>query len=355
MTNLLTSSKDDFEYIEPNEALYLQQNRSSKLDNIYDSESLFKKQKNEIIRIKKFNTSKISHLTIKNESKNIFNNEKSNNLNKNFLFINQHNILLNDSENFESIKFNIENINLESDDFFSKLNKLNNNEWTKNNKIFDNYNKSIKLINTAIRSTNQINYDLYGLKLNINFKLKGESQLLIFTRCFINKDLNESSLFDSMCFHKESNDIFNKYTTCIKIYKKEMSNNCFINFGTFTEENNEIIYKTFIKRQLIYFTNNEDNNYYYSKEDECDFNLIINDNGSEMIETKTYLNNSKKVNDVKANFFLPNNKFSKILFCGIGQSVEIKKLLINTYEKPKEIMDTFFNKEKKECNCCLIF
>ena len=52
MTTILTLSKDDFEYVEPNEELYLQQNNNQKLENL-DSESLFKKQKNEIIRIKK--------------------------------------------------------------------------------------------------------------------------------------------------------------------------------------------------------------------------------------------------------------------------------------------------------------
>ena len=52
MTTILTLSKDDFEFVEPNEELYLQQNNNQKLENL-DSESLFKKQKNEIIRIKK--------------------------------------------------------------------------------------------------------------------------------------------------------------------------------------------------------------------------------------------------------------------------------------------------------------
>jgi len=34
MTTILTLSKDDFEFVEPNEELYLQQNNNQKLENL---------------------------------------------------------------------------------------------------------------------------------------------------------------------------------------------------------------------------------------------------------------------------------------------------------------------------------
>ena len=355
MTTILTLSKDDFEYVEPKEELYLQHNNNQKLENL-DSESLFKKQKNEIIRIKKFNTNQLSRAKKKKQLSNYLNNqEKLENSYKNISFINQKLSPSNDLEYFEKINLNFSLNDLESD-FFPLIN---NNKWEKSTvfKYSNDSSKPIEIKNLAICSGKEINYDTFGLKLKINFSLKGESQLWIFTRCFINKDLNESSLFDSLCVNKESNDIFNKYSTSIKISKKENSNQSFINFGTFTEENNQIIYKTFVKRQLIDFNKDESKEIYYSQNnDGCDYQLIINDDGSETIETKTFLNNSPKENNIKFNLYLPNNKYSKILFCGIGDSVEIKKILFNTYEKHNnEVIDTFFNKEKKECNCCLIF
>ena len=351
MTTILTLSKDDFEYVEPNEELYLQENNKQKLENL-DSESLFKKQKNEIIRIKKL--IKLNRDKKKKQLSNYLKQEKLENSHKSIQFISHKQIPSNDLEYFESIKLNYSLDDLDTD-FFPLIND---NKW-ENSSIFTYSNESsepIEIKNLAICSGKEINYDSFGLKLNINFSLRGESQLWIFTRCFINKDLNESSLFDSLCINKESNDIFNKYSTSIKISKKKHSNQSFISFGTFAEENKKIFFKTFVKRQLIDFSEDENKDFYNLKNnDGCDYNLIINDDGSETIETKTYFNESKKENVIKFNFYLPNNKYSKILLCGIGDSVEIKKILFNTYKKDYEVIDTFFNKEKKECNCCLIF
>ena len=230
------------------------------------------------------------------------------------------------------------------------------NIWTENNQIktYKNGQKPIELKNLALRTKNEINYDKKGIELHIDFTLKLNSQFWIFSRSFVNKDLNESIVFDTESILNESNDVFNKYASVIKITYEDFRR-CFINYGTFVEDknNNILIYKTFFKRQLIEYKTLEKN----SIDDICDFNLVLIDTGNENIETKIKLNNSEKENLTKGNFYIPINKKARLLFCGVGESVEIKKLFINTFEKEDddENFNKIFSNEKKTCNCCIIF
>ena len=88
----------------------------------------------------------------------------------------------------------------------------------------------VELNQMALRLIDDIDYDEYGLELKLKVNLIGTSQLLIFTRCFVNKGINDSELFDDSSRNIEKKDIFNKYTSLIKIMKEMKSNRCHITF-----------------------------------------------------------------------------------------------------------------------------
>ena len=217
--------------------------------------------------------------------------------------------------------------------------------------------KNVQFKNLAIRTINEINYETNMVQISINFTLAGESELWIFTRSFINKSVNESMNFELSSLNNEPDIVFNKYSSLIKI-KKEISNKCFITFGTFCESSrdpNQISYKTFLKRQLINF--NENDNLKYLENDICEFNVLITDWGGENIDAKIGLNSNNKYNYATGNFYLPTNKRSKILFCGEGENIIVNKLEINNLDKTEEKIqqfETIFSSEQKSCTCCNI-
>ena len=196
------------------------------------------------------------------------------------------------------------------------------------------------------------------VEITINFTLQGESELWIFTRCFVNKDVNESINFEFSSLNNEPDIIFNKYSSLIKITKERYTTKCFISFGTFYEKSNEpnqFSYKTFLKRQLVNF--NENINLKYLENDICEFYVYIIDSGNENIDVKVAMNNDNKFNNIIGNFYLPTNKRSKLLFCGEGQSVIIKNLKLNNHNKNDEQIqqfETLFSFEQKSCSCCNI-
>ena len=195
--------------------------------------------------------------------------------------------------------------------------------------------------------------------INVNFTLEGESEFWIFTRCFVNKEINESINFDVSSFNNEPDIVFNKYSSLIKIIKEKYSSRCFVTFGTFCENSkdpNQVHYKTFLKRQLVNF--NDNRNFKYLENDICEFNVYISDSGNENIDAKIAMNSDIKYNYIVSNFYLPTNKRSKILFCGEGHSVIVKSLKINNSDKNgehDEQFETFFTFEQKSCSCCNIF
>lgn len=237
-----------------------------------------------------------------------------------------------------------------------------NNTWenvTEFKKI-DNY---IEFNNIALRTLNEVNYNTNGVEINIDFSLIGESELWIFSRCFVNKDFNDSDIFDVFSMNIEPNVMFNKYSSLIKIIKEKNCNKCFISFGTFYEDerdDNKIKYGTFLKRQLIDYSqyndlnlNNSNTIYYYLENDLLDIKAIIVDLGNDIIDAKISLNNNKKFNHIEGKFYLPTIKRSKILFCGFGQSIQVRKLRINNIDKFEETVNDEIN--KKSCTCCNIF
>ena len=232
---------------------------------------------------------------------------------------------------------------------------LKNAQWKSLNNPLEN----VEFRRMALRTINGINYETNMVEINVNFTLEGESEFWIFTRCFVNKDINESINFDISSLNNEPDIVFNKYSSLIKIIKEKYSNRCFITFGTFCENSKEphqISYKTFLKRQLVNF--NENDNFRYLENDICEFNLHIIDCGNENIEAKIAMNSDNKYNYIMGNFYLPTNKRSKILFCGEGHSVIVKNLTINNCDKNEEKMrqfETLFSLEQKSCTCCNIF
>ena len=213
----------------------------------------------------------------------------------------------------------------------------------------------------AIRTINEINYNTNFIEIKIEFSLEGNSELWLSTRCFVNKDVNESCYFDISSINNESNVVFNKYSSLIKVIKDKCSK-CFLTFGTFYEngnQENQIEYKTFNKRQLVGYEN-LNNNYFYSDNDVCEFNMCIIDFGNEIIEAKINVNKNSKCNYVVGNFYLPLIKRSKILLCGVGQSVKIKKLKISNLDKngseyQQQQKESMFSSEQRTCTCCNIF
>ena len=193
-------------------------------------------------------------------------------------------------------------------------------------------------------------------KIFISFNLKEESELWIFTRSFIK---NETINFNNSSITYESDKLFNRYSSVIKVIKKRDSLKSFITFGTFCENmkhSKQISYKSFLKRQLVNFN---ETNYQQieSDEDSCDFNMYITDKGDDCIDTKISMNEDNKFNQIIAKFYLPTNKRCKLLFCGEGESVIIKSIKISNLDKndiQEDEFETLFTLEQKSCNCCSI-
>ena len=215
---------------------------------------------------------------------------------------------------------------------------------------------NIELKNIALRTVNEIDYDKNMAKININFTLKEESELWIFTRSFIK---NETINFNNSTITYESDKISNKYSSVIKVIKKRDCLKSFVTFGTFCENiknSKQISYKSFLKRQLVNFN---ESNYQQleSDNDSCDFNMYITDKGDDCIDTKISINEDNKFNQIIAKFFLPTNKRCKLLFCGEGESVIIKNIKISNLDKnevQEDEFETLFTLEQKSCNCCTI-
>ncbi len=215
---------------------------------------------------------------------------------------------------------------------------------------------NIELKNIALRTVNEIDYDKNMAKININFTLKEESELWIFTRSFIK---NETINFNNSTITYESDKISNKYSSVIKVIKKRDCLKSFVTFGTFCENNKhskQISYKSFLRRQLANFN---ETNYQQieSDEDSCDFNMYITDKGDDCIDTKISMNEDNKFNQIIAKFYLPTNKRCKLLFCGEGESVIIKSIKISNLDKndiQEDEFETLFTLEQKSCNCCSI-
>ena len=373
-----------------NDNIVMKSSSSIKSGDIIGTEEMFINLKKEIETTKKRNEA--YHLI--KESTRSKNNNSHQNINKseNKGEINslkqQNNKLINEEEN---INLNyLQEFDIKDDNGVFEYNSLNlvenkmqdkpqpqlklNRDWKIFNKNFPlSYEVSDKhkgyeymeLNHMAIRLIKEIDYDELGLELKLNFSLIGNSQILIFTRCFVNKEINDSDLFDNNDIDVGPNEIFNKYTSLIKIMKEMKSNRCYITFGTYHNDplrNNKKSHKFFLKRQLIDYSEekNDKESISINKDDVAEFNLIVNDFGEETIDTRIYMNNNKKPNDICGNFFIPLNKKAKIMIFGKGTSVRLKELSGKIFNKRNEEIKNLIkfeneNNTPKSCECCNIF
>ena len=318
-----------------------EEKKSQKLSESIPAEELFIKQKDKIKHYKEM---------MEKEKKIVSKNENSK-----------------DNEQKEIVEEEKKHITLEDYDLFEIAPFSHNRDYKyKDNRIpifkEDNWKRliepkiNIELKNIALRTVNEIDYDKNMAKININFTLKEESELWIFTRSFIK---NETINFNNSTITYESDKISNKYSSVIKVIKKRDCLKSFVTFGTFCENNKhskQISYKSFLKRQLVNFN---ETNYQQieNDEDSCDFNMYITDKGDDCIDTKISMNEDNKFNQIIAKFYLPTNKRCKLLFCGEGESVIIKSIKISNLDKndiQEDEFETLFTLEQKSCNCCSI-
>lgn len=318
-----------------------EEKKSQKLSESIPAEELFIKQKDKIKHYKEM---------MEKEKKIVSKNENSK-----------------DNEQKEIVEEEKKHITLEDYDLFEIAPFSHNRDYKyKDNRIpifkEDNWKRliepkiNIELKNIALRTVNEIDYDKNMAKININFTLKEESELWIFTRSFIK---NETINFNNSTITYESDKISNKYSSVIKVIKKRDCLKSFVTFGTFCENNKhskQVSYKSFLKRQLVNFN---ETNYQQieSDEDSCDFNMYITDKGDDCIDTKISMNEDNKFNQIIAKFYLPTNKRCKLLFCGEGESVIIKSIKISNLDKndiQEDEFETLFTLEQKSCNCCSI-
>ena len=116
-----------------------------------------------------------------------------------------------------------------------------------------------------------------------------------------------------------------------------------------------------MKRQLIDYSEEKKDSESIStnKDDVSEFNLIVNDFGEESIDTRIYMNNNKKPNDICGSFFIPLNKKAKLMIVGKGTSVRLKELSGKIFNKRNEEIKNLIkfeneNNTPKNCECCNI-
>lgn len=349
---------------------------TNKSDDLLGSEEIFINIKKEIETVKKRNEA--FHLK-KESTKSMNNNLHSNNdLNSNkfkLLTKTKDNIQEEESSNNEFYEFNLNDdyIGYEYSNFNNSGKKNDkfdlNKDWKKIDKDFPRLSENnngyeyIELNQMAIRVIKEIDFDEMGVELNLNFNLIGTSQIFVFTRSFVNKDINESGIFEDDIYNIEKNDIFNKYTSLIKISKDMKKGSSFITFGTYYNDkykNNKLCHKFFLQRQLIDYNEEKNYNEYDDrKEYQTEFNMVINDLGNENINARIYLNKNKKPNDISGNFFLPINKKAKIMIFGMGTGVRLRNIGCKIFNKRNESIKNLIkfeseNSAPKNCQCCYI-
>ena len=96
-----------------------------------------------------------------------------------------------------------------------------------------------------------------------------------------------------------------------------------------------------------------------NKDDISEFNITLNDFGEEIVETRIYMNDNKKPNDISGNFFMPVNKKAKIMIFGKGTSVRLKEISGKIFDKRNENLKNLIkfeteNGAPKNCECCSI-
>ena len=216
----------------------------------------------------------------------------------------------------------------------SSLNKIEypiivDSEWKKAN--IQNL-KSLELSNSIFLSEEEINYTICNNEVRTNVLLKNESSFWIFLR---------------------TKEYFSKENAIIIYNKESNSQNVHISLGKFyLNSNGNLLFKTFIKQQLILSKTNEINekSRIYENNDTVNLNIKICDGGNENISVYTYMNENKEDNLVKGNFFIPVYGEYKIMFAGKGTQCKLIRFSCDLLYK-NEYAPPNYSNDIKGCNC----
>jgi hypothetical protein len=165
----------------------------------------------------------------------------------------------------------------------------------------------------------------FSVEMSISCYLAGESTCWIFSRVL---------------------NYFDEYSLIIKIEKFENNQKVFVSYGTFVRDSqNNLIFKTFIKEQLIDFSSKkllrlillakfllfyfllENINTFYTDNDISLVKILLLDSCDDIALSRIYLNDSKTENKVVLNFLLPMRERRKIMIAGNGEKCLIKKFM----------------------------
>ena len=208
---------------------------------------------------------------------------------------------------------------------------ITNPEWIEEN--IQNLN-SIELRNKIYLCKDEINYTICNNEIRAIVNLKNESSFWIFLR---------------------TKEVFSKENAVIYFKKEELSQNVHISLGNFyLNSNNKLMFKTFIKQQLVMSLINEknENSEIYKNIDIVKLNIIICDKGNETISVYTHLNDNKEDNLVKGNFFIPISDNYKVMIAGTGQC-KLSRFYCDLYYKT-EYDPLELSNNSRGCNCCNI-
>jgi len=208
---------------------------------------------------------------------------------------------------------------------------ITNPEWKEEN--IQNIN-TIELNNKIYLCKEEINYTICNNEIRAIVNLKNESSFWVFLR---------------------TKEIFSKENAVIYFKKEDFSQIVHISLGNFfLNSNNKLVFKTFIKQQLIMSMTNEknENSEMYKNKDIVKLNIRICDGGSEIISVYSYLNDNKEDNLVKGNFFIPISDNYKVMIAGTGEC-KISRFSCDIYYK-NEYAPPEYSNDIKGCNCCTI-
>ena len=203
--------------------------------------------------------------------------------------------------------------------------------WTKFNNVKLN---NVDIKDLIFKSEQEINYTIFNANINFNVTLKGESSFWIFLRT------------------KEN---FSKDNVIILYNREDYSKSVYITLGTFfLNLNNKLLYRPFIKQQLV-FSKKKNNKNYNNENDKINLNIKIYDEGYDNITIETFLNDKKENNLIKGNFFQQIKDNYSLMFGGRGKEIRLHKFLCELSYKPYYLPTVITNNHVKGCTCCNIF
>lgn len=194
--------------------------------------------------------------------------------------------------------------------------------------------KEPEIRNLIFQTEDIFNYSITNLELKGKVNLKSDSSFWIFLH---------------------SKNFFTPYTAVIVFTKEEFSQRVHISLGTFFRKNNELIFRTLKKEELIH-SKDKRNSISFEREDTVQLKMKIFDNGSENIKIIVSLNDNDYQNEFYSNFFLPvPNEKCKIMLAGSGHQCKVINFYAESVYNEKYAKSDQNNDSKDNQDCCLLF